>query len=414
MISYLEALEIIAGAVTPLDGSERELLSLGRCATTSDVTSRLAVPTFANSAMDGFALRVADTAGATETAPLELPVVGLVAAGDAPADLAISGSAVEIMTGAPVPPSCDAIVPVEQVETVQSENGEIAGIRLRKPAQMGRHIRQPGEDFRAGNRVFSGGNLIEPHGIMALAATGNDRLTARPMPRFAVITTGSELATAGVPSQQGLIRDANGPYLAAYIEHIGATLCVHETVPDSNAELKKIITESSENADIVLTTGGVSAGRFDQVPETVEEIGGEVLFHKVAIKPGKPILFARLPNGSLLFGLPGNPVAVAVGLRFFVVPAMRRLQGLAPERYHMARNLETIQKRSNLRFFGKARATVDAEGRLEVRVLPGQESFRISPLLESNCWAIVAEGVERVEAGDLIQIAPLYPTGFLQ
>ena len=414
MISYPEALEIIAGAATSLDGSERELRFLDRCVTTTDVASRLAVPTFANSAMDGFALRAADTAGASETAPLELPVAGLIAAGDAPADLTVAGSAVEIMTGAPVPPACDAIVPVEQVETVQSENGEITGIRLREPAQKGRHIRQAGEDFRAGHTVLGAGNRIEPHGIMALAATGNDRLNARPTPRFAVITTGSELATAGVPSQAGLIRDANGPYLAAFIEHIGATLSVNQTVPDSKVELKNAIVESGEKADIVLTTGGVSAGRFDEVPKTVAESGGEVLFHKVGIKPGKPILFARLKNGALLFGLPGNPVAVAVGLRFFVVPALRMLQGLAPERYHAAHNLETIQKRPNLRFFGKARATVNADGRLEVCVLPGQESFRIGPLLEANCWAIVAEGAERVEAGEPIQVAPLYPTGFLQ
>jgi len=414
MISYPEALKIIAGAATPLDGSERELRLLDRYATTNDVASHLAVPTFANSAMDGFALRVADTAGASETTPLEIPVAGLIAAGDAPADLTVSGSAVEIMTGAPVPPSCDAIVPVEQVETVRSDNGEIASIRLRNPAQKGRHIRRAGEDFRADHTVLGAGKLIEPHSIMALAATGNDRLTARPTPRFAVITTGSELATAGVPSQAGLIRDANGPYLAAFIEHIGATLSVHQTVPDSKTELKNAIAECSEKADIVLTTGGVSAGRFDEVPKTVADSGGDVLFHKVCIKPGKPILFARLKNGALLFGLPGNPVAVAVGLRFFVVPAIRMLQGLAPERYHTARTLETIQKRPNLRFFGKARAAVNADGRLEVCVLPGQESFRIGPLLASNCWAIVAEGIERVEAGELVQVAPLYPTGFLQ
>jgi molybdopterin molybdotransferase len=321
---------------------------------------------------------------------------------------------VEIMTGAPVPPGCDAIVPVEQVEKIQSGTGEISGIRLRQPVQAGRHIRRAGEDFCVDRTVLTSGELIEPHDIMALAATGNDRLTVRPMPRIAVITTGSELATTGLPSQEGLIRDANGPYLAAFIEHIGATLSAHQTVPDSKVELAKAIAESGKKANIVLTTGGVSAGRFDEVPNTVADSGGEVLFHKVGIKPGKPILFARLKNGALLFGLPGNPVAVAVGLRFFVVPAIRMLRGLAPERFHTARNMETLQKRPNLRFFAKARAAVNGQGRLEVTVLPGQESFKISPLLESNCWAIVTEEAERVAAGDMIQVAPLYPTSFLQ
>ena len=414
MISYPEALKIIAGAVTPLDESSRELRSLDRCVATTDVPSRLAVPGFANSAMDGFALCAANTLGASDTAPLEIPVTGMIAAGDPPASLAVADSAVEIMTGAPLPPGCDAIVPVEQVEKIQSGTGEISGIRLRQPVQAGRHIRRAGEDFCVDHTVLTSGDLIEPHDIMALAATGNDRLTVRPMPRIAVITTGSELATTGLPSQEGLIRDANGPYLAAFIEHIGATLSAHQTVPDSKVELAKAIAECGKTADIVLTTGGVSAGRFDEVPNTVADSGGEVLFHKVGIKPGKPILFARLKNGSLLFGLPGNPVAVAVGLRFFVVPAIRLLQGLAPERFHTARNMETLQKRPNLRFFAKARAAVNGQGQLEVTVLPGQESFKISPLLESNCWAIVTEEVERVEAGDLIQLAPLYPTGFLQ
>jgi molybdopterin molybdotransferase len=414
MISYPEALEIIAGAVIPLEGTPRPLEALDRCAAAADISSRLAVPAFANSAMDGFALRAADTVGANDAEPLEIPVVGLIAAGDRPTVQTVAGGAIEIMTGAPVPPGCDTIVPVEQVEKILSNDGEISSIRLRQPAQEGRHIRRRGEDFGANQAVLAAGSWIEPHGIMALAATGNDQATVRPMPRIAVITTGSELATAGIPSQEGLIRDANGPYLAAFIEHVGATLSAHQTVPDSKSELETALAESSAAADIVLTTGGVSAGRFDEVPDTIAESGGELLFHKVGIKPGKPILFARLKNGSLLFGLPGNPVAVAVGLRFFVIPAIRRLQGLSPERFHAARNLQTIQKRPNQRFFGKARATVNAEGQIEVTVLPGQESFRIGPLLESNCWAIVPEGTERVDPGETIEIAPLYPTGFLQ
>jgi molybdopterin molybdotransferase len=414
MITYPEALQIMAGAVSPLDGSPMGLLSANRSVAAADVSSRIAVPGFANSAMDGFALRAADSTGASDAAPLDLPVVGLAAAGDPPTEPMAPGGAVEIMTGAPVPAGCDTVVPVERVEKILAEDGQILAIRLRQTAEKGRHIRRAGEDFQADVPVLKNGDLVQPHGIMALAATGNDQLTARPIPRLAVVTTGSELTAAGVPSREGLIRDANGPYLAAFIQHIGATLTSHQKVPDSKIELEKAIAQSSEQAHIVLTTGGVSAGRFDHVPQTVVEAGGEVLFHKVGIKPGKPILFARLKNGSLLFGLPGNPVAVAVGLRFFVLPAIRMLQGLAPEHFHSARNTVSIHKHPNLRFFAKARATVNDDGQIEVTVLPGQESFRIGPLLESNCWAIAPEGTECVSAGDPIQIAPLYPTHFLQ
>ena len=143
------------------------------------------------------------------------------------------------MTGAPVPPGCDGIVPVEQVETTSGDDGTIRSIRIRAPVQPGRHIRLPGEDFGAKDTILSGGSQIEPHAIMAIAATGTDSLTVRPRPRFSVISTGSELATAGIPSHPGLIRDSNGPYLAAFIRHIGAGLERYENVPDSAAQLRK-------------------------------------------------------------------------------------------------------------------------------------------------------------------------------
>lgn len=414
MISYSEALAIIAGAVKPLRQSERALDAVEGCVAATDVESRLDVPAFANSAMDGFAIRSADTEQASETNPLEMSVIGVAAAGDPPATEPVAKGAVEIMTGAPVPPGCDTIIPVEQVETKTDDHGSIHSIKIRRPVESGRHIRRSGEDFRVNQTVISAGSPLDPHAVIGLAATGTDRLSVRPAPGISIITTGKELAAAGVPSRDGMIRDANGPYLTACIRHIGAGLCGQRSAPDSAQRLEKAIAESCEEANIVLTTGGVSAGRFDLVPGVVASMGGDVLFHKVAIRPGKPLLFARLPDGTLLFGLPGNPIAVAVGLRFFVLPALRGLQGLGPESLHAARNLETIRKRSGMRLFGKAQASVDTEGRLEVRLLPGQESFRIGPLVQSNCWAIVDEEPERIDPGGLIRIAPLYPTGFLQ
>jgi molybdopterin molybdotransferase len=414
MISYPDALKIIADAIEPAPGVERALGDLDRCVTADAVASRLSVPPSDNSAMDGFAVRAADTAHASPQAPLELKVVGLIAAGDRPAAESFGSGAVEIMTGAPMPPGCDAIVPVEQVEVTQTDGDRTLGIHLSEPVAEGSHVRRSGQDFIENATVLDGGRIIEPHGVMGLAATGVDRLAARPAPRFAVITTGSELAATGIPSHDGLIRDSNGPYLGAFVRHTGGTLSHVDHVPDVRQSLEKAIADACTEADIVLTTGGVSAGRFDMVPDAVTGLDGEILFHKVAIRPGKPILFARLPGGKLFFGLPGNPMSVAVGLRFFVVPAARLLQGLPPETYHTATAVDRIRKPAKFRFFGKAHATVDAGGRIQARALPGQESFRIAPLLNSNCWAIVEEGPGVIEAGELIRIAPLYPTEFLQ
>jgi molybdopterin molybdotransferase len=211
-----------------------------------------------------------------------------------------------------------------------------------------------------------------------------------------------------------MIRDANGPYLQAFIESIGATQTTRMNVADRSEDLEAALESASHDADVILTTGGVSAGRYDLIPDAIERLGGRIVFHKVAIRPGKPLLFARLPNKTLLFGLPGNPIAAAVGLRFFVVRSLHRLQGLPPENFHAAVSDERIRKRSALCFFGKASARADDDGRLRVTLLPGQESFKIKPLTQANCWAVVPEGPEVVEPGDVIRIAPLYPTGFLQ
>ncbi|TDJ43489.1 MAG: molybdopterin molybdotransferase MoeA [Gammaproteobacteria bacterium] len=414
MISYAEALALINDVVKPMAAAHLPLRELIGAATSETVTSNMAVPGFANSAMDGFALRANDTVSAAADTPLTLNVAGIVAAGDPPPDAPPPGASIEIMTGAPMPAGCDAVVPIERVVTQGETNGVIASIRIETPATPGQNVRAAGEDFMAGQPVLGSGCLIEPHDVMALAATGIDAIRARASARIAIVTTGSELTASGTPEQDGMIRDSNGPYLEAFIAQTGAQLTARRNVPDAAPALDAALRELASTTDVILTTGGVSAGRYDLIPDAIKRSGGKVIFHKVAMRPGKPLLFAQLAGGTLMFGLPGNPMAVAAGLRFFVVPALRRLQGLAPEHYLTAICDAAIRKRADLRFFGKAFATIDSEGRLRARLLPGQESFKIQPLTAANCWAIVTEGREHVAEGELIQVAPLYPTRFLQ
>ena len=144
---------------------------------------------------------------------------------------------------------------------------------------------------------------------------------------------------------------------------------------------------------------------MDFVPYALEMMGADILFHRVAIRPGKPALFARLPNGTWFFGLPGNPIAAAVGLRFFVAPALRMLQGLPPEEYRTALLRETVHKKQGLTFFAKARASVAADGRSVAEVLPGQESFKIKPLMDANCWVVIPAELGDVQAGTTVQVA---------
>jgi len=414
MIPYSKALEIIARTIEPLAASDSSLDQLANHATATDVVARIDVPGFANSAMDGFAVRSTDTASASDADPVCLTVQGTIAAGDQPVDKIKAGHAVEIMTGAAVPQGCDAVVPVERVEKTQTVAESTQQVTIRQPVAAGQHVRLPAEDFRRGEAVIGSGQLILPHGLMGMAATGVDEASTRRPPNLAILTTGDELTATGIPDRTGIIRDANGPYLKACAPHLGVTLTGEDRVSDSPESMENSLREIQDKADIILTTGGVSVGRYDAVPDVVVRLGGEILFHKVAIRPGKPLLFARLANGKLLFGLPGNPIAVAACLRFFVVPALRLLQGLPAERFHPARAIEDISKKSALRFFGKARATVDNDGLLQARLLPGQESFKINSLVKSNAWMIIPETVETIRAGDLIEIAPLYPTEFLQ
>ncbi len=412
MISFQDALRLIDATCPVLEVESTPLDALLGRASADNVRSKMNVPSFANSAMDGFALRATDTAGASAETPIDIPVIGTAAAGQAPME-GVAGQAVEIMTGAPMPIGYDTVIAVERIEAEREATGAATLIHCLQPVDVEQHVRKAGQDFHLDEPIIARGQLLEPHHVMGLAATGTDSLTTRRPPRVALITTGSELATSGVPSGGGLIRDANGPYLQSFLAHTDAELVHTSSVTDDPRDLHTAIEACIDKADIILTTGGVSAGRFDLVPDAIGTLGGETIFHKVAMRPGKPLLFARLNNDTLFFGLPGNPIAVAVGLRFFVVPALGHLQGLAAERFLPTTCAEPISKKPGMTFFAKARIELDDNGCLHTHLLPGQESFRIKPLLQANCWAIVPAETSRVAAGERVEIVPLYPNGFL-
>lgn len=410
MISYEEALQLLRASATPLPRRTVPLAAAAGEVTSGAAFARLTVPGFANAAMDGYVLRSAATSIATAASPVTLRVAGLIAAGSAPVPLAATDEdAWEILTGAPVPAAFDAVVPYERVTPLQAGSSRPPAVLITSPLLPGQNVRRAGEDFVAGQTVVATGTRLAPHHLMGLAACGVDEVSVAVRPRVAVLTTGSELEYRGADLAPGRIRDANGPYLRALLPLLGAGAVTAATAADDAVELRDRLRQLAETADVVLTTGGVSAGRLDLLPAAIRGIGGEIVFHKVAIRPGKPVLHARLPGRALLFGLPGNPLAVAVGMRFFVIPALRALQGLAPERTTPAVTMETVRGRGDLCFFAKALTDVDEAGQRRVRLLPGQESFKIAPLLQANCWAIVPGGIGEIPAGGVLQTVPLYP-----
>jgi molybdopterin molybdotransferase len=419
VIPYSEALECVLAEARPLP---RESVPLDRAwgrHAAGEIRSPGAIPPFPNSAMDGFALAVGPQGLPAGT---EMPVVGRVVAGDGPPPVASPDrgpaqapeGAWEIMTGAPVPPGMDTVVPVERVE-VRERDGRATSIRLLDPEPPGRNIRPAGADFASGDPVITAGRPIGPLEGMALSALGIPRIPVLEIPGAAVLSTGPELVDdPELPLPPGGIRNSNGPFLAGALEREGVRVVLRRTLGDEEGPFLEAMEEAmGRGAHLVISTGAVSMGKHDFVPDALERMGARLLFHRAAIRPGKPILAAVLPGGALHFGLPGNPISATVGFRFFVLPWLRRLRGLPPEPVVRLPLAETRGKPGLLRQFVKARVEAGESGGLRVVVLPGQESFRIAPMLRATCWAVLPEGTDRVEAGTPVEVTgllgPLFP-----
>ena len=361
------------------------------------------LPRFDNSAMDGYAVLAARTAGASGSRPLSLRVAGMIAAGDRPPRRAGPSCAWEIMTGAPIPPGCDAVVPVELVER---RGGDVV---LRRPARAGDHVRWRGTDLRAGSLILEAGAAIGPAQILTLAAAGIGRVRVLRRPRVTVLATGRELAAPGSRARPGQVHDASSAFLEAALMRLGAEPDMRGRVTDDPAAFAKALGPALKaEPDLVLTTGAVSKGRFDFVTAALADAGCRTLFHGVAQRPGRPALGAVFPRGPIVLGLPGNPVSTAVGLRFFAVPILRSWLGLPRER-PLAAVLEREQeKHEGLRYFLKAVVSAGPRG-LSARLLRGQASFQVAPLLRANAWAVLPEAGRVARAGARIDVFPLLP-----
>lgn len=328
--------EVLA-RITSLEPIKLGLLEAHGCVLARDVVAATDVPAFANSAMDGYAVRAEEVAGGDE-----LKVVGEIAAGAARLVEPGPGQAVRIMTGAPLPPGADAVVPVELTElTGDSPRPELIGdspppssvedrVRLRTSPRPGDNVRFAGEDVRAGETVLTVGRRLGAADIGMLAAVGRSRVLVCPRPRVVVVSTGDELAEPGAPLAPGQIRDSNSYTLTTMAREAGAAAYRLPIVRDDPGALLQAFEGALAHADLVVTSGGVSAGRYDFVKEVLSQLG-DVRFTKVGMQPGMPQAFGCVVRDRThevpCFGLPGNPVSAYVSFEVFVRPAIRRLQG---------------------------------------------------------------------------------------
>lgn len=388
--------DCLAG-VRPLPPLDVALLDALDCVLAEDVVSGVDLPGFDNSAMDGYAVRVEDVATASRQAPVVLPVVADVPAGSDEQLPLTPGSAIRIMTGAPVPPRTGGIVPVEQTDA------GVARVEVHAPVAAGQFVRPRGEDVRAGDVLLRAGLRLGPRHLGLVAAAGQDRVRVRPRPRVVVISTGSELVEPGHPPGFGKVSDSNSIALTAAALDVGTLAYRVGIVPDDPRVLLQTLEDQLARADLVVTSGGVSAGAYDTVKEVLSRLG-TVAFEKVAMQPGMPQGFGTIGAGIPIFTLPGNPVSSYVSFEVFVRPALRKMMG-EPQLHRpsvTARVEQGWTSPAGKRQFVRVELHREADGFL-ARPVGGQGSHLVADLAAASALAVVPEDVTMVPAGGTLR-----------
>jgi molybdopterin molybdotransferase len=393
LLALDEALALVLERVEPLPAEAVPVGAAAGRVLAAPAPAAVDLPPFASSAMDGYAVRAADVPGT-------LPVVARIPAGrPAPRSLA-AGETMEIATGGVVPEGADAVVPVEYV--VEHDNG----VEFPAAVDVGANVRPRGGDVRAGEPVVEPGVRLGPAQLGALAAAGIAEVACARRPCAAVLTTGTELQTPGRPLEPGQVYEANGTILAAALAGAGAEVEVLPPVPDDEDAHRRAL-ERGLNADVLVTSGGVSVGPHDLVREVGRSLGVEEMFWRVAVKPGKPIAFG-VRGRTLVFGLPGNPVSSLVGFELFVRPAVLALQGLREPgpHFHVGQLATSLRRNEGRDELVRARSAVGDEG-VVLEPLRGQESHMIARAAAADALVFVPRGEGELRAGERVRFLRL-------
>jgi molybdenum cofactor synthesis domain-containing protein len=403
MIPLDEAIATVLDGCRPLEVERLPLADAVGCVLADDLVAADPVPPFANSAMDGYAVRAADVLeGAV---PIELPVVAEVAAGHPVTDELQSGQAMRIFTGAPLPPGADSIVMVEH--TSRLDGGD--RVAIARAAVLGAHVRGVGDDVQPGDVVVHAGDELTPGRVGVLRSVGADPVPVRRRPRVGVLSTGDELVPGTAPLAPGQIRDSNRPTLLALLVEAGCVAVDLGHARDDRDAITDVFLAAVETCDAVLSTGGVSMGDTDLVKVVLDELAGPggMRWMQVAIRPAKPLAFGILGDRRVpVFGLPGNPVSSMVSFELFARPGLRRLAGYGDDRLHRPRLTVVADEPLRRRPDGKthfirvvARAV---DGELRVRTAGGQGSHQLSAMARANALVVLPDG-DGIDAGEQAQ-----------
>jgi len=380
-----------------------EIVSLAESANrvlAMDIVAADDLPLFDNSSMDGFAIRAADSSSAMPASPLTLRVVADIPAGSTPNISLAKGEAARIMTGAQMPAGADAVVPVEDTDFNNRDAGSTAPdkVQITKPVKSGDNVRPRGMDVRKGNVVLHKGQRINPQSAGILAMLGFSNIEAYKRARVALLSSGDELLEVNAPLESGKIRDSNSYMLAALIESTNAEVLRLGVAKDTRESVTNLIKKAvDQNADLIISSAGVSVGAFDYVKEVVEA-NGALDFWRVNMRPGKPVAFGNYKNIPFI-GLPGNPVSAFVGFEVFVRDTLGRLNGISDgvRRTVRARCEEEIQSDGRESYL---RATLHTQDGIQVAKLTGhQGSGNLLSLVQADALLIIPAGVKCVPAG---------------
>lgn len=398
MLSVEQALEKVLAMFTPLPAEQVPVLEALDRVLATDIVSDMNIPPLANTAMDGYAVRVADTAGASPEHPRRLRVDAYLAAGYVREEPIAPGTAVRIMTGAPVPPGAEAVIPFENVQVEGDE------ILVFKPISLHKNIRQAGEDVKAGQIVLTAGTLLRAQEIGMLAALGHAQVSVYRRPRVAVLSTGDEIIDTTDPWQPGKIRDANSYSVSALVRYYGGEPLrlgvARDTVEELIAKLRKGL---EAGVDLIVTSGGVSMGDFDVV-KTVLAAEGEIHFWRVRMKPGKPLAFGRIQDVPLL-GLPGNPVSSMTSFLLFGRAVLQKLQGRTPTPLpsRTAILIDPIKRKDNRRHYVRVWLE-EKDGQTYAHLTGDQGSGILLSMVQARGLAVIPEDRDHTPPNFPVQV----------
>lgn len=392
-----DAQEFVLGSCPPKAPVEISRLDAGGLVVAVTIASAEIVPPFDNTAVDGYAVQAADVATAAEQ-PVDLVVVGEIAAGAAPDRPIGAGETMRIMTGAPLPEGCDAIVMVEDSERLGTDDAGIERVRLSATVSVGAAIRGAGDDVQVGEEMFPAGTLITPAREAVLASINAQTLSVYPRLRVAVLSTGDELIDDGSPLELGQIRESNKTMLAAMLAETGCEVVDLGVVRDDEVELERVLRAAALDCDAIVSSGGVSMGDYDVVKAVLGRIA-DMTWMQMAIKPAKPFAFGTLirDDGTTvpIFGLPGNPVSSLVSFELMARPALRRMMGHSRlARTSLVAVADTDFKRSTdgKVHFARVNGEFADDGRFHIRPVSAQGSHQLAATASADAMAVIPDG----------------------